>query len=108
MQVYGIKTCDTVRKALKSLENAGLPATLVDIRLTPLSDDQLSDFIAEFGENLLNKRSTTWRGLTDAERAQPLEILLKKHPTLMKRPVITDGTTLTLGWAKDAQSVWLP
>lgn len=97
--VYGIKTCDTCRKVLKSLE-----AALHDVRGTPLSAVQLQRFYAEFGEALVNKKSTTWRGLDDVERARdPIE-LLTDHPTLMKRPVIDLDGTLYLGWGKDVQA----
>ncbi|MBU2935847.1 MULTISPECIES: ArsC/Spx/MgsR family protein [Pacificibacter] len=96
--VYGIKTCDTCRKALKSLQ-----ATLHDVRVEPLSVVQLQRFQAEFGEALVNKKSTTWRGLDDVERARdPIE-LLTDHPTLMKRPVIDLDGKLYLGWGKDVQ-----
>ncbi len=106
MKLYGIKACDTCRKALKMLREAGKDVTFVDIRDTPLERRQLLSFHETFGDTLLNTRSTTWRGLDDSERTKdPLE-LLAAHPTLMKRPVIDDGT-LYLGWAKDTQQALL-
>ena len=107
MIVYGIKTCDTCRKALKALEAADLSPQFRDVRADPLDKDERAEFIAAFADTLLNKASTTWRGLDDAEREQPVDILLAAHPTLMKRPVIR-GAALTLGWKKDAQAVNLP
>lgn len=102
MKIYGIKTCDSCRKALKALPDAAF----VDIRATPLSEAEMQRFLEAFGDALVNTRSTTWRGLSEDERAaQPLE-LLKAHPTLMKRPVIDDGT-LYLGWGKDVQGALL-
>ena len=99
MKLYGIKTCDTCRKALKALPEA----EFVDIRATPLDRADLQRFLDRFGADLVNTRSTTWRGLSEAERAaDPLD-QLAAHPTLMKRPVIDNGT-LYLGWGKDVQA----
>ncbi len=105
MQVYGLKNCDTCRKAVKALQSAGYDAQLVDVRAEPLGADTLQAFHDAFGDALLNIRSTTWRGLSEAERkAAPLD-LLKTHPALMKRPVIRDATgALHLGWGKDVQA----
>lgn len=100
--IYGIKTCDTCRKAVKALGTE-----LTDIRETPLSRAQLERFHGVFGEALVNTRSTTWRGLSEAERARdPLDLLIA-HPTLMKRPVIERDGTLYLGWGKDVQAALL-
>ena len=73
MELYGIKTCDTCRKALKSLEAAGHEVQFVDIRATPLDPDALTGFHELFGAALLNTRSTTWRALDEtARKADPL------------------------------------
>ncbi|MEP5761395.1 MAG: ArsC/Spx/MgsR family protein [Litoreibacter sp.] len=103
MKLYGIKTCDTCRKAIKALGAAGQEVLFHDVRAEPLSASQLKEFEAAFGAALLNTRSTTWRGLSEDERTKaPLE-LLAAHPTLMKRPVI-EAETLHLGWGKDVQA----
>lgn len=100
MRLYGIKTCDTCRKALKVLENA----EFVDVRADGMPDDVLEKAFAEFGGALVNTRSTTWRGLSeDARQEAPLE-LLRAHPTLMKRPLIEVDGALYLGWGKDVQA----
>ena len=95
MQLYGLKTCDTCRKALKSLEGA----SFVDVRADGMPDALLVQALATFGEALVNTRSITWRGLSEEDRAgAPLD-LLKAHPTLMKRPLIVDETgQMHLGW----------
>ncbi|MGY3439421.1 MULTISPECIES: arsenate reductase family protein [unclassified Marinovum] len=100
MHIYGLKTCDTCRKALKSLSGA----SFVDVRTEGVPDEVMRRAIEQFGEKVINTRSTTWRTLdADARAGAPLD-LLKQHPTLMKRPLIQDGDTLYLGWGKDVQT----
>jgi Spx/MgsR family transcriptional regulator len=106
MILYGIPTCDTCRKARKALEAAGQEVRFHDLRAQPLSAEQLARFHAAFGDKLLNRASTTWRGLDEAARAQPVLDLLQAHPTLIKRPII-EGAELTLGWDKTAQAAHL-
>lgn len=103
MILYGLKTCDTCRKALKSLPDA----EFVDVRADGVPQDVLSSAHAQFGPALLNTRSTTWRGLDEQQRQRnPLD-LLAEHPTLMKRPLIESQGQLYLGWGKDVQAALL-
>lgn len=67
MQLYGLKTCDTCRKALKALPNA----EFVDVRAEGVPPETLRQAIEQFGAKIINTRSTTWRGLTEAQRAEP-------------------------------------
>ncbi|GAB5449194.1 arsenate reductase family protein [Gymnodinialimonas sp.] len=99
MRIYGLKACDTCRKAAKALG-----AELVDIRATPLEATQVAAFEAAFGAALINTRSTTWRELSEAERAMDPVALIAAHPAVMKRPVIEKDGALTLGWTKDVQA----
>ncbi|WP_224825482.1 arsenate reductase family protein [Cognatishimia sp. MH4019] len=103
MQFYGLKTCDTCRKAQKLLTEAGHSVTVTDVRADGVSRADLERFHAAFGDALVNTRSTTWRGLSDEDRARDPIALLLDHPTLMKRPVI-EADTLYLGWGKDVQA----
>jgi arsenate reductase len=92
--IYGLKNCDTCRKALKALPQAALH----DVRQDGVHDAVLAAALAQFGDALVNTRSTTWRGLDEAQRtAEPMD-LLKAHPTLMKRPLININNRLFLGW----------
>lgn len=100
MEIYGLKTCDTCRKAIKALPDA----RFVDVRAEGVPQDVMGAALAVFGEKLVNTRSTTWRGLDDADRQGAPQDLLAAHPTLMKRPLIDDGGTLYLGWTKDVQN----
>ncbi|MEO1562452.1 MAG: ArsC/Spx/MgsR family protein [Pseudomonadota bacterium] len=106
IEVLGISNCDTCKKALRALQASGADALLLDIRDEPLSASYVSELYALFGAALLNTRSTTWRGLSDAERSLDPLLLLGKYPTLMKRPVIRSGDRTTLGWTKEVQTHW--
>jgi len=107
MKVFALKTCDSSRKAIAALRAAGHTPEVQDVRDAPLSADQLALFLETFGDALVNRASTTWRGLSASERALPPAELLAKHPTLMKRPVIEAGGRLYLGWKADVQSALL-
>jgi arsenate reductase (glutaredoxin) len=107
VKVYGLKSCDTVKKAMVALKAAGYAPELVDIRATPLEDADLERFFAAFGEDLVNRRSTTWRGLSEAERAGDPIRLIFANPALMKRPVIEAEGRLTLGWGPETRNQWL-
>ena len=96
MKIYGLRNCDSCRAALKALGAQG--AVLVDVRDTPLDDATRARFLAQFGEGLVNRRSTTWRALSEEARAGDPAALLAAHPALMKRPVIDAGPALYLGW----------
>ena len=107
MKVYGLKSCDTVRRAMKELTAAGHAPELVDIRETPLKAADLQRFFTAFGDALVNTRSTTWRGLDDAARGDDQIRQISAHPALMKRPVIAAEGRLTLGWDAKTRAQWL-
>lgn len=103
MIVFGISTCDTCKKAVKALEAAGLPVQFRDVRADMLSDAERTRFVEAFGDRIINRASTTWRGLSDWMKASEPDAQLAAHPTLMKRPVIDTGDTLLLGWDPEIQ-----
>lgn len=113
MKLYGLKTCDTCRRARKALEAAGNTVEFIDLRENPLTEDEVARFVDLLGEGLLNRRSTTWRGLSEPERQEDPRALILRHPPLMKRPVIvsgtsgTSGTHVTMGWDKPVQLLHL-
>lgn len=100
MIIYGLKNCDTCRKAMKALPGA----TLHDVRAAPLPEDVLRAALARFGKTLLNTRSTTWRALAESERNEAPGDLVLRHPSVMKRPLIDADGTFHLGWGKDVQA----
>ncbi|WP_108482970.1 arsenate reductase family protein [Oceaniglobus ichthyenteri] len=107
MTLMGIRTCDTCKKAAKALEAAGHKVTFHDMRADPLSDAQWQELLTEFGDKLVNKKSTTYRGLSDWMKASEADAQLTNHPTLMKRPVIRADGVLYLGWDDTVQGALL-
>lgn len=107
MILYGIPTCDTCKKARKALEAEGHSVTFRDVRAEALSEDEWAILLAEFGSTLVNQKSTTYRGLSMWLREAEADAQLLAQPTLMKRPVLQDGTRLTMGWGEDVQAIWL-
>jgi arsenate reductase len=102
MILYGLKTCDTCRKARKALTQAEFR----DVREDGVPTETLQKAFEQFAGKLLNTRSTTWRNLSDEDRDGEVLELLAAHPTLMKRPLILDGDQMYLGWDKATQAVF--
>ncbi|ARD40741.1 ArsC family reductase [Edwardsiella ictaluri] len=105
--IYGIKNCDTIKKARKWLDEQQIPYRFHDYRSDGLDSALLNHFIQQLGGGtLLNTRGTTWRGLdepTRAEAAQPEAAaqLMLIHPALIKRPLLQRGEQLLLGFTPE-------
>lgn len=105
LTLYGLKNCDTCKKALKALEAGGKTVAFVDIRAEADLETLLPLWLEAVGADaLINRRSTTWRNLDDAARARDPMELLSENPTLIKRPVIDEGGSVTVGWTKEVQA----
>ncbi len=104
LTVYALKSCDTCRKALVEMTAAGRTPAVVDIRADGFAPHVLSGLVKDLGpEVLINRRSTTWRGLDEAARTRAMDpataaMVLAEHPTLMKRPVIVGAGKTLVGW----------
>ena len=101
--VYGIRNCETCRKALKWLEAGGIEHRFHDFRKDGLTATQVAAWLEDVGAAvLLNKRGTTWRNLSNAEKesldAGKAEALIVANPTLVKRPVFEGAGTLLVGF----------
>lgn len=107
MNVYGLKNCDTCRKVRKELDAAKVAYAFHDLRDEGVSKAQISRWAKKTGwEKMLNKSSTTWRALPDADKTGLTEAravaLMAANPALIKRPLITRGDTeVFIGWTKD-------
>lgn len=105
--IYGIKNCDTVKKALKWAAENNIDHRFHDFRKDPLDEDTVAAWLKGVGADILiNKRGTTYRKLDDAGK-QVLESdkaipLLVEQPTLMKRPIFDLDGQYVVGF-KDAE-----
>lgn len=105
--LYGIKNCDTVKKARRWLESNEVEYQFHDFRQDGLDIKKLTAWVENLGwESVVNKRSTTWRNLSDEEKeissnAKAVK-LLAANPTLIKRPVVVKNKTLLIGF-KEAE-----
>lgn len=110
MTLYGIKNCDTVKKARRWLEDNGQEFTFHDVRTDGLDKTEVKRWLREAGfEVVVNKRSTTWKQLDDVQKdglseANSLDLLLA-NPTLIKRPVLTINDTVLVGFKADQYKV---
>lgn len=98
MILYGISTCDTCKKAIKALQAAGKEVVFRDVRADPLTSAEIDLIVGQFGDRVINKQSTTYRGFGDFLRASDPEAQIAAQPAVMKRPVIQDGARWYLGW----------
>ena len=105
--LYGIKNCDTVKKARKWLENNGIDYQFHDFRADGLSPESVQAWLAELGwETLVNKRSTSWKQLDSATK-DAMDINVAKtailaQPTLIKRPLLDTGHQLFTGFSDNS------
>ncbi|WP_311791166.1 MULTISPECIES: ArsC family reductase [Pantoea] len=112
--MYGIKNCDTIKKARRFLEAADIDVEFHDYRASGLSDALLTQFIDQLGyQTLLNTRGTTWRKLPEAERdaitdSDSAKALMLAQPAIIKRPLLRapDGTLLS-GFSEAAYHAFL-
>ena len=105
MKLYRLKNCDSCKKALKEIRNAGKDIEFIDIRDNHISLDIIQNWLDQHGDGVLvNRKSTTWRNLSDGDRRVPAPILLQAHSTLIKRPIIVAGDHSFVGWKADVKS----
>ena len=101
IQVYGIKNCDTVKKAIVYLNDCGIDYQFIDFRQNPISLQVLKKMVESVGwELLINKRSTTYRSLSEEEKSNINYDLVLKLPTLIKRPVLIQGEKTMVGFSE--------
>ena len=101
IQVYGIKNCDTVKKAIVYLNDCGINYQFIDFRQNPISQQLLKKMVESVGwELLINKRSTTYRSLSEEEKSNINYDLVLKLPTLIKRRVLIQGEKTMVGFSE--------
>lgn len=102
IKMYGIKNCDTIKKASKFLKTQGTSFKFIDFRQTPIDVKTLQSFIDGVGwDKLINKRSITYRNLNNVEKQNITLELILKNPTLIKRPVLVIKDGVSVGFDKE-------
>jgi arsenate reductase (glutaredoxin) len=105
--IYGIKNCDTMKKARAWLEEHEVAYTFHDYKVAGIDADRLQRWATKAGwETLLNRSGTTYRNLSDAQKADLTErkaiALMLEQPSLIKRPVLEMGERLLVGFKPDS------
>jgi len=112
LTLYGIKNCDTVRRARRWLQDHDRSHRYHDLREDGLPPSTLTAWADQLGwEALINRRSASWRQLSEEQRSQldrqrTLELILA-HPTLLRRPLLARGDDVLQGFAPEDYARWL-
>jgi arsenate reductase len=112
MILYGIKTCDTVRKAKKHLESLEINYQFHDFRQDGITPELLEQWLSQHEMDVvLNRKSATWRNLEDISKQdlttdKVIELMLA-NPTLIKRPVINANETILVGYRAAEFEQWI-
>jgi arsenate reductase len=109
IKIFGIKNCDTMKKAFKWMDANGLDYQFHDYRKDGVSEVMVQGFVSELGlELVLNTRGTTWRKLSDdvknnLDDASTIK-LLADNEAMIKRPIFDFGDGWAIGFAKKDQA----
>lgn len=103
IRIYGIKNCDTMKKAFAWLEAKGMAYEFIDYKKAGVVESHLPDWSQRAGwQTLLNTRGLMWKKLSEAERADvdaaKALTLMCTYPVLVKRPVLDTGSRLLVGF----------
>ena len=104
--IYGIKSCDTMKKARSFLDARGVAYAFHDYKTAGIDRGRLEGWARKVGwEVLLNRSGTTFRKLPEADREGLTEkkaiALMLAQPSMIKRPVLEAGATLLVGFKPD-------
>ncbi|MBN9594650.1 MAG: ArsC family reductase [Afipia sp.] len=105
--IYGIKNCDTMKKARAWLEKHGVAYSFHDYKAEGIDKERLARWSKVAGwEVLLNRAGTTFRKLSEADKADLTEkkaiALMLAQPSMIKRPVLEVGSKLLVGFKPDS------
>ena len=111
--LYGIKNCDTMKKARAWLDGRGVTYTFHDYKTQGITPELLTRWVDDLGwEALLNKAGTTFRKLPDTDkqdltRARAIALMLAQ-PSMIRRPVLDLGPCLIVGFSAEAYAAAFP
>ncbi len=104
IKLYGIKNCDTVKKAIKWLADNNIQYQFHDYKKDGVDKEKLTEFVKKFGwEKLINRKGTTWRQLGRQDQNniindQSALALMQEKPSIIKRPIIDLGSKQLIGF----------
>jgi arsenate reductase len=106
MKIYGIKSCDTMKKAFAWLEGNHIPYEFHDYKKDGVPPGKLRAWARQVGwERLANTRGPTWRKIPDKQKVNLDEAkafaLLEQYPSAIKRPILETGSTLLVGFSRE-------
>ncbi len=112
--MYGIKNCNTIKKAKTYLETHEIPYEFHDYRSQGIDRTLIEHFLTHFSiDDLLNRRGMTWRQLTDDEKnavtkdqEKAIELMLAK-PAIIKRPILEHNSQALLGFSDESYAQFL-
>lgn len=103
--IYGIKNCNTMKKAFEKLDNLGLTYTFFDYKKQQVTIETLQTWVNQAGiDKVLNKKGTTWRNVSDTDKQTASNDinfalqLMQQNPSMIKRPIVVADKTLIVGF----------
>lgn len=100
--IYGIKNCSTMKKALTLLDELGIQYTFHDYKKSGIDANTVQQWVETLGlDVVLNRKGTTWRGLSEAEQVEASTVagaleLMTNKTSAIKRPILSDGKGLLI------------
>lgn len=110
LKIYGLKKCTTCQKALAHFDDSGVAYRFTDVKEVGVTDEQVRGWMAALGgwEKLVNRAGYTWRGLPEEARSglddAKAARLVVAHPSLIRRPLIEAGSSVTVGFSEKVRS----
>ncbi|MGB0495003.1 MAG: Spx/MgsR family RNA polymerase-binding regulatory protein [Kangiellaceae bacterium] len=106
VHMFGIKNCDTVRKAIRWLAAKEIESEFHDLKTEELADELIAEWLEQVGaDTLINRRGLTWRKIEAEDKIlnndEAYISLVKKYPTVVKRPVTFNGKYWSVGFKPD-------
>jgi arsenate reductase (glutaredoxin) len=106
IKLFGLRGCDTCREAIRDLKTENVDYEFFDLKKDGIDPAELKRWLESAESDvLLNKRGTTWRKLSENEKAdlndEKILLLMLKYPALIKRPVFKVGNKLVIGYKEE-------
>ena len=107
--IYGIKNCSTMKKAFDKLTALGLEYEFFDYKKQAIGKPILAHWVETVGiDKIMNSKGTTYRKLSDAQKAQAKAdtefaiTLMTEQPSIIKRPIVVSDSELIIGFDETA------